>query len=472
MIELWQKIAEFFKGLISGKTRLPPEIESSQYNLLEFYDIYRCKAPWLKYDYVTSDGQKRTRRRLTLNPAKIACSELAGLVLAEVPEVQAGDLVESVLTNERFFDNLRKAIEYQAAFGGQAIKAYVTSDRRIKIDFVKAPNFIPLEWDNAQVIEGSFIDRRKKNGKSYIRVETHRIAENGKYEVENKAFDELTKKEVLLSVIADWAKIEPIMPIDSTVPMFVYITNPEANNIDPESPLGISLFANAIDTIQALDLAFDGMKTEILTGRQRVAIPAIMMRKYKDPEDGKMKTGFDPTDEAYIKLEGDDASKMTPTDLSGQLRMEQWRLAIQTLLDIYAVQIGYNAGYFSFDGTSMKTATEVISENSKTFKTMQAYRENIDFGLKQLFRMINELGRIYQIQGFTADEPNIIWDDSVIDDRQSRYNYYSQMVGSKLIDRITALMRVHGIDEEAAIEMNEKIKKETQVAIDQSIFGA
>ena len=41
--------------------------------------------------------------------------------------------------------------------------------------------------------------------------------------------------------------------IETTRALFVIWKNPEANNIDIYSPLGISVYANAVDTLQQLD---------------------------------------------------------------------------------------------------------------------------------------------------------------------------------------------------------------------------
>ena len=444
---IWISIAQAL-AKIGGKDILPPEVATNDVNIMEWWAVYRAKASWLDYQYVTADAVKRTRKRLTMNPARIACSEIAGLVLAEQPQIVVSDQVQACLDANGFWSNLRKNLEFQASLGGQAIKIFKESEL-VGLDFVKAYNFIPLEWDNTKITEAAFLDRRVSNRKSYVRVETHRQAEDG-YEITSKAYDEATGIEVSLASV--WPGVEASVIVSTPYPLFVYIPNPESNNIDPESPLGVSIYANAMDTIQALDMAFDGFNTEILMGRQRIALPASAMKKYVDPEDGRQKLGFDPTDAAYVRLSTDDTSKFTATDLSGQLRVEQFRLAINTLLSVYAAQIGFDSGYFSFDGKSMKTATEVISENSHTYKTIQAYRDNLKTALIQLFRAIDV------VSGGQAVDPQITFDDGVIEDRNSRANYHMALVQNKLEDPISAIKAIHGLDDAGAEEMYAKIQ--------------
>ncbi|MEI8095891.1 MAG: phage portal protein [Spirochaetales bacterium] len=472
---LWAKVVALFARLF-GIPTAQPEVMNGDLNLLEWWSVYRSKAAWLDYQYVTADGRKRTRKRFTINAAKIACAEMAGLVLAEIPEVTAGPLVDQVILKERFWDNLTKALEYQGALGGQVIRVTLEGglEPEIGLDFIKAQTFMPLAWDNSHVYEGAFIDRRVVGKKTLLRVETHRKGTEVEgtregYLITNRVFDDGTGLEVPLSDFDEELVASVFVP--TTEPLFAYIRNPEANNIEPESPLGVSLFANAMDTLQALDIAFDGLKTEILLGRQRIALPGVVMRSYIDPEDGKRKKGFDPTDEAYIRLEGDDADKLKPVDLSGQLRVEQYRQGIQTLLDILSVQTGFSAGYFSFDGTSVKTATEVVSDNSKTYKTMQAYREALDVGLKHVFRVINALGTLYGIPGATVTDPLIAWNDSVIESRDAKAAYWTSLVTAKLTDKVSALKAIHGLDDAGAEAMAAKIKDENAAVTSASLFG-
>jgi A118 family predicted phage portal protein len=479
---LWTRILAFLKKIF-GLTSLPVEVTSVDNHLTEWWAIYRHEPTWIKMEFVTADGKKRSRTRLQLGMGKISCAEMAGLVLSEEPDVNAGDLVKSVIEKELLWDNLRRSTEYQGALGAQVLKVGIGSGDdgkpEITLDFVKASNFIPLSWDNSGVSEGSFLDRRMIGGEPYVRIETHKRArgEDGTltkgYEITNRVYSEKTEKEAPLSLFGDGVKDREVIDID--IPLFAYIRNPEANNIDPEAPTGISLFANAIDTIKAIDVAFDQFFSDIELGGRRIALPGAVFRKYQefDPENGAIKSVsyFDPSDRVFMRLEGDDAEKFEPKDLTYDIRAEQFKQAIQILLDLFAFQTGFDPGYFAFDGTSVKTATEVISENSHTYKTLQGFRANLDKGLKHIFTVINILGTTYKIQGAATKEPSIEWDDSVIEDRNSRSTYYSSLYSSGLIDLESALSKVHRLPEKDAKAMAEKILNEKKEVTAGAIFG-
>ncbi|MFE4759045.1 hypothetical protein ACFRIB_54565, partial [Streptomyces mirabilis] len=67
-------------------------------------------------------------------------------------------------------------------------------------------------------------------------------------------------------------------------PLFVYFKPNIANNIDLQSPLGVSLYANAIDTIKALDTAFDSYHREFRLGKKRIIVPHSAIRTVVNAE--------------------------------------------------------------------------------------------------------------------------------------------------------------------------------------------
>ena len=460
MRNIWSKVIAFLAKVLGIKT-IPKEVANSDTLVTRWWDIYRSSAPWLPYQYVTSDGIHRKHTRRTLNPAKLICSEISGLVLAEAPKVDAGELVASVIDKEALFQNLRRFHEYQVALGGMAIKARPEGGR-IVLDYVTALNIIPLSSDNQAVREASFIDRRVDGDKSYIRVETYKREGDG-YRVTSSAFDESNSMEVPLERLWPGVEASVLLPIDE--PPFVYMANPEANNIDPESPMGISAFHNAEDVLQSLDIAYDEFVWEIEAGARRIAIPGTCMRKYLD-ENGQYRQGFNPGDRVFMRLEGDDAEKFKPTDLTSDIRTQAFIDAINFKMKLAASLCGFDAGYFTFDGQSMKTATEVISENSHTYKTREAYRDILNAGLIRLFRVINKLGKIYSIPGATDAAPQIIWDDGIIEDRNSRAKYHEDLYAQGLEDRVSAIKAIHGIDDATATAMAAKIKSDKATVTD------
>src|SRR5690606_5349948 len=92
--------------------------------------------------------------------------------------------------------------------------------------------------------------------------------------------------------------------------------------------------------------------------------------------------------------------------------------AINFSLNILAGQTGFSPGASSFDGAeSVKTATEVMSQNSKTFKSKKSHENIIEEGLRELIGSIVTLAELYGILPDVPEyEVNIKFDDSVTED--------------------------------------------------------
>ena len=67
--------------------------------------------------------------------------------------------------------------------------------------------------------------------------------------------------------------------------------------------------------------------------------------------------------------------------------MEEHVAALNAFLSILCLQLGFSAGTFSFDSRGgLRTATEVVSENSKTFKTIRTVQNQLAPALEHLAR--------------------------------------------------------------------------------------
>jgi A118 family predicted phage portal protein len=242
-----------------------------------------------------------------------------------------------------------------------------------------------------------------------------------------------------------------------------------------DSPLGVSIFANALDSLRALDVAFDSFEREFRLGKKRILVPDTAIRTIVDPDTGKHVRYFDANDEVYqaFKFENEEGDNFK--DLSVELRVDEHVAAINSLLNLFAMQIGFSAGSFSFDGQSMKTATEVVSENSKTFRTKQSHEVIIEEGLIEMIDIIVDLAALYKIfpKPSKKYEVSVTFDDSIAEDKTGDLNYWTQLVTNKLATRKRAIMSVLGLTEDEAeqelLAIAEEDKQGTPEMID--FFG-
>lgn len=460
----------------------------------------------------TISNPKATRQLSFLNMAKALTSELAGMVWTDQCEVnlttngiedieqdKLHKFVNSVLEGNNFNVKMLEAIEQAAALGGEALKVWyevkhdndgneIPDSGEIKVGYCMADQFVPTAWSNAEVSEGVFVERKAKNGYYYTRLEWHEW--NGTtYEVRN----ELYKAEIrpngsesqdilgfryplnlVYPNITEWAKL----PVSKS--LFSYFRTPTANNLDDNSPLGVSIYANAMDTLHALDICYDSFVREFRLGKKRIIVPARMIKQVQDPVSGQMVRYFDATDETYEALSTDDPDSLKIQDNSVELRVEEHVAGINAFLNILCLQVGLSASTFSFDvKNGLKTATEVVSENSKTYKTVKNFQNMIKPAIVRLVDNIIAVASIYNLefegksiaelakQGY---EVSVVMDDGITQDRQTNINEGIQLVNAKLMSKkkfLTDPKYGQGLTEEQAQAELEQIANEGRVnAID------
>jgi A118 family predicted phage portal protein len=260
--------------------------------------------------------------------------------------------------------------------------------------------------------------------------------------------------------------------------LFAYFRTPVANNLDDNSPLGVSIYANALETLHALDICYDSFVSEFRLGKKRIIVPARCVRQVADPITGALRRYFDPRDEVYEAFASDDKDDLKITDSSVELRVEEHVAAMNAFLSILCLQLGFSANTFSFDEHGgLKTATEVVSENSKTFKTIRTVKNQLAPVLERTVRTIIDVAALYGVtwQGQSVAalaaggyEVKITFDDSVTQDRQTNLNEGVMLVGAGLLSKLTFLTdRKYGIGltEAEAMEELKRIAEEKRAGM-------
>ena len=473
----------------------------------------------------------QTRQLFRLNTAKAVCSELASMVWGEECEISVSSagweekvnedgiitnpdplkgFIADVLDRNAFGEKLQELIEQGLALGGSAIKVWhdVRRDRegnevpdsgQIRLGYCMADQFVPLSWDNARVYEGVFISRRARKGWYYTRLEWHRwdgetyVITNELYKAEIQKGANAGQNQDILGIrcpTAELAELFPGLEPETVVPveesLFSYWRTPIANNIDDNSPLGVSIYANALETLHAIDICYDSFVTEFRLGKKKIIVPARFLRMVTDPQTGRQVRYFDPTDETFIGV-ADDDGKTGVTDISVELRVEEHVAALNALLSILCLQLGFSANTFSFDQQGgLKTATEVVSENSKTFKTIKTVQNQLRPMIEHLVRNIIDVAILYGMewQGQSVEsiaaggyEVNVAFDDGVTQDRQTNLNEGVMLVGAGLLSKFTFLTDKkygQGLTEKDALAELERIRAEKLDTVNETqvrLFG-
>ena len=481
------------------------------FNQFYYYGIFVWKwiykgfyKPWhfVKAPTILNPYGRRELARMDM--AKAVCSELAGLIWSEQCDIavsQEGqerqvldEYVHDVLAKNGFWTKMQESVEQAMALGGCAIKVWYEEERDkdgtpipgrggIRLGFCMADQFVPTAWDNAKVKNGVFISREAKDGYYYTRLEWHKW-DGLTYYVSNELFraeqNQMHESQDILGFRYPLNVIYPFLNEETelkglTTSLFTYFRTAIANNIDDNSPLGVSIYANALSTLRSLDICYDSFIREFQLGKKRIIVPAQALRTVRDPITGNFVRYFDADDEALVGLATDDANALQIHDNSVALRVDEHISAINAFLSTLCLQLGFSAGTFTFDqAQGLKTATEVISENSKTYKTIKGHQQQIKMALDDLVTSIIQLAALYDVEykGYKisalADigwESKVTFDDSILQDRQTNINEGVLLTNSGLMSKKRFLVEKLGYTEEEAEQELEEIRKESGVGV-------
>lgn len=484
-------------------------------------DVYRgYYRPWHLIAAPTIANPQATRQLYRLNTAKAVCAELASLVWSEECEVNVSingrestdenpdplnAFVQHVLAENAFSEKMQEVVEQAAALGGSAMKVWYDTQRSIdgaeisgrdgiRIGYAMSDQFVPLTWDNARVHECVFISRTAKRGWYYTRLEWHTWT-GETYTVRNELYRADRQKgstgdsQDILGIRVPLAEMFPYLEEETIIPvgesLFCYWRTPVANNIDDNSPLGVSIYGNAMETLHALDICYDSFVREFRLGKKRIIVPVRAVRTVVDPETGMTCRYFDANDETYEAVATDDPNDLKITDNSVELRVQEHIDAINAFLNVLCLQLGFSAGTFTFDASQgMMTATQVISQNSKTYKTVKTMQNQLRPALEHLVRNIIDVAILYGLQweGQSVESlaragynVNVVFDDGVTQDRQTNLNEGVMLVGAGLLSKYTFLTDKkygQGLTKEQAEEELKRIKEENGSAVDVTkLFG-
>lgn len=460
---------------INNVTSFSAVISSEEdYDRMQIWrDLYRgylanyAGMPYHDVNYSTVDGTRKRRQRASMNMAKVSCEKMASLVFNEkcvinISDATLSDNIEDVLKANNFNKRFQQHLEFGFALGGFVIKPFVV-DGKIKISFVTAQNFFPLQTTNDEIQAGVFVNETRQGDKWYYLLEWH-TWENGAYLITNELYQSTSRDN--LGIKVDLGILYPnmekqIIINNLTRPLFIYIKPNIANNFETNSPLGVSIFANSIDTLKSLDIAFDSFQREFVLGKRRILVPYSAVRTFVDPKTQELHRFFDADDEVYQSMRSQNTDPDFIKDLSVELRVEDHIKAINALLNIFAMQIGMTAGTFTFNSAQIKTATEVMSENSETFRTKSSHETLVEHGLKELVDTIVELASLYGIFTTTGEyDVNVEFDDSITQDKAQNANFYITMVASQMMPKVEAIKRIFDFTDEQAQEWVAKITAE------------
>lgn len=472
----------------------PQELARIDNNLRQYRGIYP------KIEYVNSQGQVKKRDYMTLNLRKLSADVLSGLVFNEQCEIYVSDasdeeekensfksaheFIQHVLEHNKFKKNLSEYLEPMFALGGLTVRPYVDVETsEIEFSWAIANAFYPLRSNSNGISEGvmkSVTTKVEHNQISYYTLlEFHEWQKDveGKsiYVITNELYksnnpDEIGKR-VPLNLIYEGLQEQTIIEGLSR-PIFNYLKPAGFNNINPHSPLGLGICDNATSTLKKINDTYDQFWWEVKMGQRTVFVSDAMLNTLPDESGRPPIQVFDPDVNVYKSMRmGSDEEFVK--DVTHDIRTEQYITAINQSLRTLEMELKLSVGTFSFDGRSMKTATEIVSENDLTYRTRNSHVYAVEQFIKGLVVSVLELAKAYDL--FTGEIPTfehigVDFDDGVFQDRNALLTFYGKAKTLGFIPTTEAIQRIFKVPKDTAEEWMEEIVKD-QTEIDPSFIS-
>lgn len=338
------------------------------------------------------------------------------------------------------------------------MEPYKNAEENVIIDYIRADMIYPLGWDNGDITECAFGATRVVDGKERIYLQIHRLGDPEKnekqnvYYIENKYVDPESGKELDMP-----EEIALIVDTGSAAPLFQIITPNIYNNIDLDSPFGISIYANSISQLKGCDIVYDSYINEFILGKKRIIVP-ISAAKIQMEKDGVATPSFSPDDTVYYQMPADRTGDMKLTEVDMSIRASEHELGIQRCLDVLSMKCGMGTGRYKFDSSGgVKTATEVISDKSDLYQNRQRNTIIVESAILGMVRAVSFLDTGVEVEAV------VDFDDSIIEDTNATIDKNIKLVNAGLRSKLTAIMEINKCSEDEAQKELERIAKDGQI---------
>lgn len=429
-------------------------VEDDFYSQIDLWQKwYRGYVPSI-HDYRQYNGRKKIRRtRKSLGMAKTVAEDWANLALNEkvgiaLKKKSAEKRVWSVLDANQFRVRGNQLLEQAFALGTGAFVERKEGDE-VKIDYIRAGMVYPLAWDNGRVTQCAFGSERTVKQEKQVYLNIHTLA-RGHYVIENHLF---RRNGTALTEIALPDDVKERVETKSPTPLFQIIRPNIANNFAPDCPLGISVYANALDQLEGLDLVYDSYCNEFRLGKKRITIPETMARMAME-EDGSVTPVFDDNDTEFYAIPSVDQGENKIEEHNMELRYEAHEAGVQTALNLLSFKCGMGRDRYNFKDGEVKTATEVVSEKSDLFQSLKKHELLLEGALIGMAQAVAEL------LGLGEQEVTINFDDSIIEDTGAEKLRFLQEIRDGVRQKWEYRVRFFGEDEATAKSMVAKDEPE------------
>ena len=472
---------------------LKKQLSKKGVNLIntDYYQLIDVWKSWYKgvvddfhfYNVKVADGSTQQVEKKTMSMAKKGAEDMMKLNWSNKCDIKLGSdkkkkRLWSVLDSKQnnFTIMFPQMLELAFALGTTCMTEYKDELGRTRIE----SSIVPYAYDNFNITGFVVFDQWQETESNkpvfYTHLTYHEFKaeknENSEMIQIYRKYNELYKskdKNVLgkeVNFEEKFPNVEQLVEYQTDTPHFQIIKPPIVNNVDISTPMGISIFANSIDKLKAIDNKYDAFDQEFVDGRRRILVDKTALKGSPQvDENGNItqRLYFDRNDRTFVAING--MQDQPIKDISFDYRYEECIGSINAELNWYGSALGYGEDFYKFDGNGQATATEIISQNDDAFRTKQVYETVVKDVIYDLVKSICYLEDIE----ISDDEIEITMDYSRFENQTATQQRLEREVQRGITSKVEYRIKVYGETEEIAQQKIEEIKKNDPTM--QDLFG-
>lgn len=431
------------------------------------------------HSYYVYNGDKKVRReKKSLQMAKKVCEDWADLLFNEKVSIslsnkKSTEKLEKILKKNKSYTLINQGIEKSFALGLGAIVCSIQDmnldendsidyrNARVKMEFVSVKKIYPLTWENDVITECAFVTNKYKHGVEHIYISMHILGDNGNYIIQNYEYKKGKGTDLIELSEEENNKEDYLAEFDteSNTPWFTFLKPNICNNIDEDTPFGISVFGNSIDVLKSIDTDYTGIDDEVVLGKRRIFISEEMMSFDKS---GTQKMTFDPEDISIYRLPKEFNKDKMIEHSNEDLRTDKLIDTVNFQLNILSSKSGFGQERYKFDGKNVQTATGVISENSDMFRVLKKHENTLEDSLIELITACAYISTHFLNEKIDVKDIKIAFDDSIIEDKGAEQTRASIEVGNGTRSKKSYMKDIRNLSDQEIKEEFENIESEKQ----------
>lgn len=393
-----------------------------------------CDTAFHRFYENGSNGNLVKRDMYRMNMAKKICEDWASLIFNDEVSVNIEDeigksFVEKVFAENDFIGEANKLTESAFALGTAAAilrlenleldeygELTAGENTRLTFDFVDAEHIRPISVKNGRIIEAAFISYSHIRGEDCVYIETHRL-ENGFYTITNEFYTEENGEPTKKPNPA----VPEVIKTSSPYPFFFILKPNIANNHKTPPGMGTSVFADAIDCLKGVDLAFNNFCRDIKLGGKKVFLSRSLVQR---DDYGNILTPDDVAQQLFVTLgDGDISENPLISEHNPELRINENALAVQSQLNYLAFRCGLGTHHYTFDvdGRTKLTATQYMGERQDMRQNLVKHQRNArNFVVSAVRALLWCAKELYRLDVSPDCKVSLSFDDSYFSDSDTK----------------------------------------------------